>query len=248
MGGEWVPGGRVIGLDRDPKMLALATEAIGSAGLSQSVTLVQSPFSQMRSVLEDLEIKAVNAVVLDLGLSSDQLAWEDRGFSFLSDGPLDMRFNANEARSTAAELVNQMREAELANLFFEFGEERFSRRIARRLVEERKKDAIRTTSQLAEIVRRAIPAHARAGPINPATRVFQALRIAVNDEMGELETAPGGNSRAARPGWPGGDHQLSFAGRPPRQVGVQDPPGAQGPYQETRHGDGAGSGVKPTIA
>jgi 16S rRNA (cytosine1402-N4)-methyltransferase len=182
-------GGRVIGLDRDTQMLALATEAVRNAGLSESVTLVQSPFSEMRSVLEEFEIKAVQGIILDLGLSSDQLGWEDRGFSFNSDGPLDMRFDANEAVPTAADLINQLREVDLANVFFEFGEERFSRRIARRIVEERKKQLIRTTGQLAEIVRRAIPGHARAGPINPATRVFQALRIAVNDELGQLEKA-----------------------------------------------------------
>ena len=100
-----------------------------------------------------------------------------------------MRFDPNEAVRTAADLVNQLREAELADLFFEFGEERFSRRIARRIVEERKKEPIRTTGQLAEIVRRAIPGRGRAGPIDPATRVFQALRIAVNDELGQLDTA-----------------------------------------------------------
>jgi 16S rRNA (cytosine1402-N4)-methyltransferase len=182
-------GRRVIGLDRDPNMLALAKEAVRDAGLSESVTLVQSAFSEMRSVLEAMEIKAVHGLILDLGLSSDQLAWPDRGFSFGSEGPLDMRFDPNEAVPTAADLINHLREAELANIFFEFGEERFSRRIARRVVEERKKEPIRTTGQVAEIVRRAIPGHARAGPINPATRVFQALRIAVNDELGQLETA-----------------------------------------------------------
>jgi 16S rRNA (cytosine1402-N4)-methyltransferase len=182
-------GGKAIGLDRDPTMLALAAEAVREAELSQSVTLVQSAFAEMRSVLEEIEIKAVHGIILDLGLSSDQLAWEDRGFSFNSDGPLDMRFDANEAVRTAAELVNQLREADLANLFFEFGEERFSRRIARRIVEERNREPIRTTGRLAEIVRRAIPGRGRAGPINPATRVFQALRIAVNDELGQLDTA-----------------------------------------------------------
>jgi 16S rRNA (cytosine1402-N4)-methyltransferase len=182
-------GGQIVGLDRDPKMLALAAEAVRDAGLSESVTLVQSPYSEMRSVLGELEIKTVDAIILDLGLSSDQLVWEDRGFSFASDGPLDMRFDSNEAVPSAAELVNQLSEAELAKIFFEFGEERFSRRIARRIVEVRKKEPIRTTSQLAGIVRRAIPGHARAGLINPATRVFQALRIAVNDELGQLDTA-----------------------------------------------------------
>jgi 16S rRNA (cytosine1402-N4)-methyltransferase len=182
-------GGKIVGLDRDPKMLALAAEAVRDACLSESVILVNSRYSEMRSVLGELEIKAVDALILDLGLSSDQLDWEDRGFSFASDGPLDMRFDPSEAVPNAAELINRLSEAELAKMFFEFGEERFSRRIARRIVEERKKEAIRTTGRLAEIVRRALPGHARAGPINPATRVFQALRIAVNDELGQLETA-----------------------------------------------------------
>ena len=199
----------------------------------------------MRDVLKQNGIEAVDAIILDLGLSSDQLAAQDRGFSFASEGPLDMRFDAGEDVPTAADLVNQLREAELADLFYEFGEERFSRRIARRLVEERKKEPIRSSAQLAAIVRRAIPGHARHGPIDPATRVFQALRIAVNDELGQLEQAlaaiPGLLSAAGA----SGDHQLSFAGRPARQVGVQDTPGAHRPDQETRHGGGPGSGHEP---
>jgi 16S rRNA (cytosine1402-N4)-methyltransferase len=181
------PGGRVIGLDRDPKMLALAVEAVRDAGESDRVTLVHAAYCEMRDVLEQNRIEGVDAIILDLGLSSDQLGWEDRGFSFASDGPLDMRFDADEDIPTAAGLVNQLPETELANLFFEFGEERFSRRIARRVVEERKKERIGTTGRLAEIVRRAMPGRARAGHIDPATRVFQALRIAVNDELGQLD-------------------------------------------------------------
>jgi 16S rRNA (cytosine1402-N4)-methyltransferase len=182
------PGGRIIGLDRDLRMLALAREAVERERLGDSVTLIHSAYSEMRDVLGELGIEGVHGIILDLGLSSDQLHWEDRGFSFSSEGPLDMRFDPDEDIPTAADLVNQLPEAELADLFFEFGEERFSRRIARRLVEARKSEPVRTAGELAAIVRRAIPGHGRGGPIDPATRVFQALRIVVNDELGQLET------------------------------------------------------------
>jgi 16S rRNA (cytosine1402-N4)-methyltransferase len=181
------PEGRLIGLDRDPAMLALAEETVMLAGPLVSVTLVHARYREIRGVLDELGIDRVQGVLIDLGLSSDQLAWHGRGFSFSTDGPLDMRFDPNEPGPSAAELVNQMREADLANLFYELGEERFSRRIARRIVEERKTRPIETTGQLAELVRRSVPGRARHGPIDPATRVFQALRIAVNDELGQLE-------------------------------------------------------------
>jgi 16S rRNA (cytosine1402-N4)-methyltransferase len=175
--------GRVIGLDRDPAMLALAGEAVH--GLP--VTLVHAPYREMRGVLDDLGIDRVQGVLLDLGLSSDQLAREDRGFSFVADGPLDMRFDPDSGGPTAADLVNRLSAEDLANVFYEFGEERFSRRIARRIVEARQEGAIRTTGQLADLVRRSVPRRNRYGAIDPATRVFQALRIAVNDELDQLE-------------------------------------------------------------
>ena len=193
-------GGRIIGLDRDPKMLALALAAVKSAGVSDSVTLIHSAYGEMANVLKELGIERVHGIVLDLGLSSDQLDWEDRGFSFSSTGPLDMRFDPSERIPTAAELVNRLREAELADLFYEFGEERFSRRIARRVVEARKQEPIRTAGELAAIVRRAIPGRGRPGAIDPATRVFQALRIAVNDELGQLEQALGAINGLLVPG------------------------------------------------
>jgi 16S rRNA (cytosine1402-N4)-methyltransferase len=124
---------------------------------------------------------------LDLGLSSDQLAWEGRGFSFVADGPLDMRFDPDSGGPTAADLINRLSAEDLANLFFEFGEERFSRRIARRIVEARQGGAIRTTGQLADLVRRSVPGRNRHGSIDPSTRVFQALRIAVNHELDQLD-------------------------------------------------------------
>jgi 16S rRNA (cytosine1402-N4)-methyltransferase len=143
----------------------------------------------MARALEQSGIDRVQGVLLDLGLSSDQLAWEGRGFSFAADGPLDMRFDPDAGGPTAADLVNRLPAEELADLIFQLGEERFSRRIARRIVEERQKGPIRTTGQLAELVRRSVPGPARHRAIDPSTRVFQALRIAVNDELGQLDAA-----------------------------------------------------------
>lgn len=175
------PTGRVIGLDRDPDMLALAGKA--TSGLP--VTLVQAAYSELGHVLDDLELDVVDGILLDLGLSSDQLAWTERGFSFTVDGPLDMRFDPNGA-VTAADIVNTWKEEDLANLFFEYGEERYSRRVARRIVEKRRIVPITTTGRLAEIVRHSIPG--KWGAIDPATRVFQALRIRVNDELDHLDS------------------------------------------------------------
>jgi 16S rRNA (cytosine1402-N4)-methyltransferase len=203
------PTGRIIGLDRDPAMLALAKEA--TAGLP--VTLVHAPYSALREVLEELGVSLVQGVLLDLGLSSDQLAWAHRGFSFAADGPLDMRFDpdvgpesgagSTSTGPTAAELLSSLSADELAQMFFDYGEERFSRRIARRIVETRRQAPIQTTGQLAELVRQSVPGRFRHGPIDPATRVFQALRIMVNDELDHLDAtlaelpevlAPGGRA------------------------------------------------------
>jgi 16S rRNA (cytosine1402-N4)-methyltransferase len=195
-------GGRLIGLDRDPAMLILAENAVREADppLPVPVSLVHASYQEMRRVLDDLGIEQVQGVLLDLGLSSDQLAWTSRGFSFANDGPLDMRFDPDGPDPSASDLVNQMQEAELARLFFELGEERFSRRIARRIVEARKARRIETTGQLAELVRRSVPGPKRHGPIDPATRVFQALRIAVNDELGQLEATLGAIPDLLSPG------------------------------------------------
>ncbi len=175
------PTGHLIGLDRDPEMLELAAEA--TEGLP--VTLVEASYSSLVRVLDDLEIDTVDGLLLDLGLSSDQLAWGHRGFSFGEDGPLDMRFGP-KIKKSASDLINDLTAEELANLFFEFGEERHSRRIARRIVEARRVEPIVTTARLADLVRKSIPG--KWGPIDPATRVFQALRIAVNDELGHLDS------------------------------------------------------------
>ncbi len=189
------PGGRVIGLDRDPSMLDLARAT--TAGLP--VTLVHTGYDRTGEVLDELGIGPIDGLLLDLGLSSDQLAWTDRGFSFARDGPLDMRFDPT-ADTTAADLLARLGESDLADLIYQLGEERFSRRIARRIVERRKVTPLRTTADLADLVRRAIPGGRRGQPIDPATRTFQALRIAVNDELGRLDAALAGLARWLRPG------------------------------------------------
>jgi 16S rRNA (cytosine1402-N4)-methyltransferase len=175
------PEGRVIGFDRDPAMLDLARQA--TEGLP--VTLVHAPYDDLDEHLDDLGFPLVDALLADLGLSSDQLAWTDRGFSFSQDGPLDMRFDSSGGPS-AADIVNTWSEERLADVFYEFGEERHSRRVARRIVADRRSKPFRTTAELAYAVRGSIPG--KWGQIDPSTRVFQALRIAVNGELDRLDT------------------------------------------------------------
>jgi 16S rRNA (cytosine1402-N4)-methyltransferase len=186
------PAGRLIGLDQDESMLAEARARL--RGLP--VELVHANFDQLRPVLNRLGIDAVDAVLADLGVCSEQLDDPERGLSFMRSGPLDMRLDRS-AGPTAAALVAQLNERDLARIFFEYGEERFSRRVARRIVDARARTPIATTAALAELVRRAVP---HRGGIDPATRVFQALRIAVNDELGALERLLAGLPHCLRPG------------------------------------------------
>lgn len=176
-----LPGGRVLGLDRDHDMLALAREVAHD----KPITLFHKPYDALGSVLEELGLSAVDGILLDLGLSSDQLHWSDRGFSFQSEGPLDMRFD-REDESTAADLVNRLSTEDLANVLYQLGEERASRRIARFIVAERKRQRIETTTALRDIVHRALGRSPKGG-IDSATRTFQALRIAVNRELDRLD-------------------------------------------------------------
>jgi 16S rRNA (cytosine1402-N4)-methyltransferase len=181
-----LPGGRLIALDCDPEMLALARPRL--EGLP--VTLVHSGFDRVRDVLAEAGIDQVDGLLADLGFCSDQMESASRGFSFSQEGPLDMRLDTTTGE-TAADLLRRLNERDLADLFWEYGEERFSRRIARRIVEERRTAPLETTTQLAQLVRRCVPRPRSGGrrrlPIDPATRVFQALRIAVNDELGSLD-------------------------------------------------------------
>jgi 16S rRNA (cytosine1402-N4)-methyltransferase len=180
------PGGLLIGLDCDEGLLARARECL--AGLP--VRLFASSFARLREVLDEAGLPAVDGVLADLGVCSDQLDAPERGFSFSQSGPLDMRLDPHGGE-TAADLLARLSERELADVFWQYGEERFSRRIARRVVEERKRQPLETTEQLAALVRRCVPRPPRGSrrrpAIDPATRVFQALRIAVNDELGALD-------------------------------------------------------------
>jgi 16S rRNA (cytosine1402-N4)-methyltransferase len=185
--------GMVVGVDRDPEMLKIATARL--AGLP--ATFVHGSYDEIGEILASMGREFADGILLDLGLSSDQIQWAHRGFSFRLDGPLDMRFDPGSAVS-AADLVARLSAEELADVFYEFGEERASRRIARRIVDERRLRPIARTEQLAEIVRRALGG--RRGGIDPATRVFQSLRIAVNGELERLDRFLASAADWIRPG------------------------------------------------
>lgn len=175
--------GLVIALDRDPRAIAAAEQNL--RGLP--VKLAQANFCDLPEVLDELRIEHVDGVLLDLGLSSDQLADAARGFSFDAAGELDLRFNPDEGEP-AWRLLARLPEKELADLIYGFGEERFSRRIARRIVERRHATPVRTAADLAALLRRCVPRSPKER-IDPATRTFQALRIAVNRELESLKSA-----------------------------------------------------------
>ncbi len=177
------PGGRLIGIDRDDQALELASRRLARFG--EAVTLVRENFAAIKAVLSSQGIDRVDGVLFDLGASTMQFAGPERGFSFAADGPLDMRMDRRQ-HVTAADLVNRLPERDLADLIWRYGEERWSRRIARGIVRAR---PLRTTGELAEVVRRAIPRRAWPRSIDAATRTFQALRIAVNEELSNLDNA-----------------------------------------------------------
>ena len=180
------PDGRLLGLDRDPEALARARKRLAPFG--GRAVLVHSSFRDLECVAHRHHFLPADGVLLDLGLSSYQLSAPERGFSFLQDGPLDMRFDPSQELS-ASDLVNELPTAELADILYRYGEERQSRRIARAIVAAR---PLETTRELAEVIAREVGGSGarqgrRRGRIHPATRSFQALRIAVNDELGALE-------------------------------------------------------------
>ena len=177
---------RLLGLDRDAETLALAAHRLAPFGAR--CVLRHADFRHLQVEARACGAAPAHAVLLDLGLSSYQLERSGRGFSFQADEGLDMRFDRQQAL-TAGDLVMRTSEPELARILHEYGEEPAARRIARRLVEARSRAPIRTTRQLADVVTSAIPRHRRPRRIHPATRTFQALRIAVNDELGSLEAA-----------------------------------------------------------
>jgi len=177
------PQGRLIGLDQDPEALERAKRTLEHF---TNVEFLQANFSELEAVLKRLNLNRIDAVLLDVGLSSEQLGTADRGFSFLKEGSLDMRMDPRSL-VTARDLVNDLSQGELETLFRESGEERWSKRIAAAVSRERQKKPIETTRQLTEIIEKSVPRPARFGPRHPAMRVFQALRIRVNRELAALE-------------------------------------------------------------
>lgn len=176
--------GLIIALDRDLVAVDAAAERL--AGLP--VKLLAASYADLPQVLDECGVAAVHGILLDLGLSSDQLADSERGFSFDAPGPCDLRFDASSG-DPAWRLVERLPEKELADLIYEYGEERFSRRIARKLVAVRREQTLRSSRDIATVVRSCVPRSRDSERIDPATRTFQALRIAVNDELGNLRRA-----------------------------------------------------------
>ena len=187
------PEGQLLGFDLDPQALALARETL--APHERRILLMQRSYTKLSETLQEIQWHLVNGIVLDLGASSMQFDTAERGFSFREDAPLDMRFGPQQTES-AADIINTYSEAELAEIIFRYGEERASRRIAKAIIRER---PIHTTFELATLISTVLPRKGKR--VHPATRTFQALRIAVNDELGAIESilpqavnalAPGG--------------------------------------------------------
>ena len=189
------PGNQVLAIDRDPTAIA-AGQALVEREAGRLV-LVQGRFGDLDTLARDHGFAEADGVVLDIGVSSMQLDQAERGFSFRFEGPLDMRME--RAGESAADLVNEASEAALADVIYHYGEERRARAVARALIEARRRGRIETTAALAEIVAGVVRAEPGSG-IHPATRTFQALRIAVNDELGELQRALHAAERTLRPG------------------------------------------------
>lgn len=176
-------GGRLIGVDRDRTALAAAKERL--APYADRVTLVHSNFAEIDAILDSLGIPAVDGMLFDLGVSSPQLDDASRGFSYMADAPLDMRMDKDDAL-TAGEVVNTWPQGELRRILYDYGEERYAPQIAAAICRAREKAPIETTLELVDIIRSAMPAQALREKQHPAKRSFQAIRIAVNDELGEL--------------------------------------------------------------
>lgn len=180
------PNGRLIGLDQDEEAIQRAQARLKQFG--GRVLLQQLNFRDLDQARSLFNVAAFDAVLLDVGLSREDLENPNRGFSFLREGPLDMRMDRQTNR-TAADMISESNEQELSEIFRQFGEERNARKIARIIVRTRERKPIRTTAELAALISESVPPKVRFGRIHPATRIFQALRIAVNDELGALAEA-----------------------------------------------------------
>lgn len=193
---ERLPGGKLIGIDQDyDAHLETATRLSRFSGFVP----VRGNFRSLDSLLDGVGVDKVDGILMDLGVSSHQFDTGERGFSFRQDAPLDMRMDQSSG-TTAADLVGSLDSDELARIFWEYGEEKYSRRIAGKIVEARMTKAITTTGQLADLIRAAVPAPVRYGRIHPATKCFQALRIALNDEITAIELALAAAAHRLNPG------------------------------------------------
>lgn len=177
------PTGKLIGLDWDEEAIQRAQKNLATFG--KRLELIQRNYKELSSVLATLSIDTVDGILLDLGVSTEQLEEGGRGFSFLRDGPLDMRMN-RQIRITAQELLRRLSPVEMSRIFQLYGEERFAKRIAKAVIRQRQISPLRTTGDLVDVIKKNIPSH--SGRIHPATRTFQALRIAVNEEIENLHT------------------------------------------------------------
>lgn len=189
------PGGRLLGIDADPAALAASQDRL--LPYADRLTLAHGNFGEIGRIARNHGFSQADGIVLDLGVSSYQLDTPERGFSFMADAPLDMRLDPTQGE-TAADLVNQLPEGELADIIFLYGEEHGSRRVAKAVVEARRGGRIATTRELADLVERALGG--RKGKIHPATKTFQALRIAVNRELEQLEAALPQAAELLKPG------------------------------------------------
>lgn len=179
-------GVRLVGIDRDPEAIAAATKRL--SGVGGEFSAVNRNFCEIKDILADMGTEKIDGAVIDLGVSSYQLDNAERGFSYMHDAPLDMRMNQTSGKS-AYDVVNEYSVSELMRIFYEYGEEKWSKRIAEFIAEKREISPVSTTGELCEIVRAAIPRGARTDVSHPEKRVFQAIRIEVNGELSTLEAA-----------------------------------------------------------
>lgn len=180
------PNGKVIAIEWDGEIARDLELKVKSSKLKENIVVVNDSYANLKDILNNLQIEKIDGIVLDLGFSSVHLEESGRGFSFQKDEPLDMRYNTEDGQ-TAAEIINSYIEKDLADIIYKYGEERFSRQIAKKIIEERKKKRILTTFDLIGVIEKAVPAFYRKGKINCATKTFQALRIAVNRELENIE-------------------------------------------------------------
>ena len=180
-----LPEGKVLGIDADSRQIE--NSKLQLENFKERIILVNDSYSNLKDIIEKANFEPINGILLDLGMSSEQLEESKRGFSFQKDEMLDMRYyDKNQNELTAEKIINEWKQADIEEILKEYGEERFSRQIANKIVEERKVKEIKNTFQLVEVIKKAVPVKFQFGRIHCATRVFQALRIAVNDELNNL--------------------------------------------------------------